>query len=115
MRRGPTNEVEERRVIRLLEAAADAVPPLHDAEVETLARLAAARPGARRSGRGWAPGRRALLAAAAAVTVLAAMLPMRHHEPQRPASPAGDASPMASFPEGSALSLLLTRPTDRRA
>ena len=114
MNRELPNELEERRVIRLLAVAADAVPPLHDVEVETLARIAAARPPTGRSLRHFAPRRPSLLAAAAAATVLAVVLPLRQHEPQRPFSPAG-AAPTVSFPEGSALSLLLTRPSERRA
>ncbi len=114
MRGGLPNELEERRVIRLLAAAVDAVPPLHDAEVETLVRLAAASPSSRRPRRRSGPGRRTLLAAAVAATALVAVLPIHRHEPPPP-STAGDASPLVSFPEGSALSLLLMRPVERRA
>ena len=114
MRGGVPNELEERRVIRLLTGAAEAVPPLHGVEVNTLVRLAA-RPSAR-------PRRRLelrrtpLLTAAAAACALAALLPLHQHEPDRPASSSpGVAAPTAAFPEGSALSLLLSRPDERGA
>ena len=114
MKGGVANELEERRVIRLLTGAADTVPPLHDVEVVALVRLAA-RPSAR-------PRRRVelrrppLLTAAAAACALAALLPLHRHEPGRPASSStGVAAPPAAFPEGSALSLLLSRPDERRA
>ena len=115
MSRELPNELEERRVIRLLAAAAHAVPPLHDVEAETFSRLAVARQGAPRPFRRFAPRRPPLLAAAAAASVLAVVLPMRQHEPQRPTRPAGGAAPIVSFPEGSALSLLLARPSERGA
>jgi hypothetical protein len=115
VRGGLPNELEERRVIRLLTGAAGAVPPLHDVEVETLVRFAA-RPSTTRLRRHVVVRRLPLLAAAAA-SVLAAMLPLRQHEPAgRPASAsAGNAADALRFPEGSALSLLLARPSERRA
>ena len=115
MSRDVPNELEERRVIRLLAGAAETVPPLHDVEVETLTRLAA-HPGPTRPRRRAVARRLPLLAAAAAVA-LAAMLPLRHDEPTGApsSSSAGSATDALGFPEGSALSLLLSRPAERRA
>jgi hypothetical protein len=113
------NELEERRVIRLLAGAAESVPPLHGAEVGTLVRLAAASVRAPRSRRHSSLRRPQLLATAtvAAAAVLALTLPVGQHEPERrsPPTPAGLAAHTVTFPEGSALSLLLSRPSEKRA
>lgn len=114
MSRERPNELEERRVIRLLSGAADAVPALHDVEVETLVRLAAAPPGARRARRRF-PLPRASLLAAAAAAVVALVLPLGPRESDPPQSSSGVAAATVSFPEGSALALLLTPPSERRA
>jgi hypothetical protein len=99
------NEVEERRVIRLLQEAANAVPPLSEVEVGTLLDAA---------GRGVAPGRtcrlptRALLAAAAAAAVVAGTT-VGSSTPGPGPAPA--TAQLASFPEGSALQLLISART----
>jgi hypothetical protein len=110
------DELEERRVIRLLAGAAETIPPLHDVEVETFVRLAAVPPGSRRASRRNYPRRPHLLTAAAAACVLAAVLPMRQPESSRPSTPSsGIAAHTVAFPEGSALSLLLSRPVEKHA
>ncbi len=104
--------------MRLLAGAAEAVPALHDVEVETLVRIAAAPQPRRRTRHRFVPllPPPLLLTAAAAVSVLAVVLPVRQHESERPpSSPRGIAAPTVSFPEGSALALLLTGPSERRA
>ena len=115
MSRDFPNELEERRVIRMLAGAADAVPPLHEIEVETLVRVAVTRPRvdvARR--RSFLRGPQLLGAAAvAAVAVLTVVLPMSSEEPEpHRASPS---TGLVAFPEGSALLLLLSRPGHGRA
>ena len=115
MSRELPNELEERRVIRMLAGGADAVPPLHEAEVETLVRVAVARPrvdGARHRS---FLGRPQLLGAAAvaAAAVLAVALPTSSEEPER--HRALPSTGLVAFPEGSALSLLLSRPSHGRA
>jgi len=109
------NELEERRVIRMLAGAADAVPPLHEAEVETFVRVAVTRPrvtGDRR--RSFLRGPQLFSAAAvAAVAVLAVTLPTSSGEPER--HHASPSTGLVAFPEGSALSLLLSRRSHGRA
>lgn len=119
MSREIPNEIEERRVIRLLAGAAEAIPPLHEVELEALLRAAAARPSAqRRRGRSF-PRRPHLLSAAAvaAVVALTVTLPLREEVPERRSSspPVRVHAHLAAFPEGSALSLLLARNVGKRA
>lgn len=117
MSREVANELEERRVIRLLAGAAEAVPPLQELDVEEALSRAANR-SRYRPAHGRSFSRQQLpLAALAAAVALAAVLPTRQQEPQvRPSSsPAGIEAHLAAFPEGSALSLLLARPAERRA
>ena len=119
MSREIENELEERRVIRLLGGAAEAVAPLHEAEVATLLRTAVARPRTARARRHAFSRRPQLLSVAgvAAAAALALMLPVSQPEPERRASspPASLQAPLVVFPEGSALSLLLSLPGERRA
>lgn len=107
---GP-NEVEERRVMRLLaDAAADVAPlPQHDVDAMLGAATgASARPARRRR-----PVARhlqhAVAVAAAAAVVISSSLALTSSEPQ-PASTRSGATDvrLASFPEGSALRLLLS-------
>jgi hypothetical protein len=99
------NEVEERRVIRLLHELADEVWPLPEDEVPALVDAA---------GRGVAPRRprrlpaRALLAAAAAAAVVAGTT-LGSSGPAPGPAPA--ATQLVSFPEGSALHLLISART----
>ena len=118
MSREIPNEIEERRVIRLLAGAAETIPPLHEIEVETLLRVADARSSAQRARRRSFPRRPHLLsvAAVAAAVALAVMLPVRQPEPERGSSspPASFEAHLVAFPEGSALSLLLSRHDEKR-
>jgi hypothetical protein len=109
MSRELTNELEERRVVRLLAGAADAVPPLADSEVETLILRVQTRPDRRRRPSG---SRLHVLsvAAVAAVIALAVSLPTRSQPSGQPAGGASPAAGLVAFPEGSALQLLLSRP-----
>ena len=102
MSREIPNEIEERRVIRLLAGAAEAIPTLHEVEVEALLRGAAARPCAQRPrGRSF-PRRPHLLSAGAvaAAVALAVMLPLREEAPERRSSspPARVDVHLAAFP-----------------
>ena len=118
MSRELPNELEERRVIRLLAGAAEAVPPLHEAEIERVVRLAAAPARSHLSRRRAILRQRwSLLGAAAAAAVLAVLLPIRQHEPDHHSTSPSSSSTarLVSFPEGSALSLLLSRPSEKRA
>lgn len=105
------NEVEERRVMRLLADAADDVAPLPQHEVDALISAATgvfARPARRRR-----PVARqlqqAVAAAAAVAAVIGSSLVLTSSQPQ-PASTQSGATDarLASFPEGSALRLLLS-------
>ena len=115
MSRPMANELEERRVIRLLAGAADAIPPLRELDVEdALTRPAAARAYVRRRS---FPLRPLSVAGIAAAVALAVLLPVHQQEPDRRSSSSRVRfeAQLVAFPEGSALSLLLARPAERRA
>lgn len=115
MSREVANELEERRVIRLLAGAAEAIPPLHELDIEdALTRAAAARACIRRRSFTLRP---LSVAGIAAAVALAMFLPVRQHEPDRHSSSSRISfeAQLVAFPEGSALSLLLARPAERRA
>jgi hypothetical protein len=118
MSREITNEVEERRVIRLLGGAADAIPPLDSAEVSALLRGPVAETRASEARR--RPFARAphllSVGAVAAATALAVLLPLQTHDAEHPNASTGRVqADLIAFPEGSALSLLLSRQGERRA
>jgi hypothetical protein len=118
MSREITDEVEERRVIRLLGGAADAIPPLDALEVSALLRGSAAGQRARRGRRRSFPRGTHLLTAAAvaAATGLAAILQLRLHDAEQPSAATSRVhADLIAFPEGSALALLLSRQGERRA
>ena len=118
MSREITNEVEERRVIRLLGGAADAIPPLDEVEVSALLRARASDSPARRARRRSFPRRTHVLSvgAVAAATALAVLLPLQTHDAERPSAATSRVqAALVAFPEGSALSLLLSRQMERRA
>jgi hypothetical protein len=109
------NEVEERRVIRLLADVAAEVSPLPSEDVDHL--LAAAMRRRSRAHRR-SPGLHHLLATgAAAAVVLGVALGLTASHSQAPSrEPASTSASLASFPEGSALQLLLsTDATERRS
>lgn len=114
MSNGRPTDLEERRVMRLLAGAADEVVPLAPGAVERALRDATRGPS-----RVHRPRLRLhhLVAAAAAVAVaLGSTLGLVAPQPQRP--PAGTVSAevgLASFPEGSALRLLLAPRTEARS
>ena len=102
MSREIPNEIEERRVIRLLGGAAEAVPPLHAVEVEALLRT---RTRSRRHSRRRPHALSFSALAAAAAVAIAVVLPLHRQAPRpQPSSPSG----LVVFPEGNALSLLLS-------
>jgi len=102
-----TNELEERRVIRVLAGLADAVPALHDDEIQRAVGSAVLARAMSGRGRSLRPARCFSAVAAAAVVALAFMV---HFEAPagRSSSAASGSAPSASFPEGSALQLLLS-------
>ena len=98
------NEVEERRVIRLLAGLADEAPALRDDEIERLLRSAPYGSARVRSRR---PVRSFSAFAAAAVAALAFLVQL-DASAEHAASTASNGAPIVSFPEGNALQLLLT-------
>jgi hypothetical protein len=98
------NEVEERRVIRLLAGLTDDVPALRDDEIESLLREA---PVASRHVRSRRPVRSLSAFAAAAVAALAFLVQFEARG-EHASSTSSSRAPIASFPEGNALQLLLT-------
>ena len=118
MSREITNEVEERRVIRLLGGAADAIPSLDEVEVSALLRARAADSRVRGARRRSFARRPHLLpvGAAAASAALAVLLPLQLHDAEQPSTATSRVqADLVAFPEGSALSLLLSRQGERRA
>ena len=115
MRATHLNEVEERRVIRLLARMADHIPTLGDDEIQRALGSAAA-PGRVRSG--YVPSRRparCFSAVAAAAMAVFALLAQLDAPAERSSSAASGSASAAVFPEGSALGLLLSasETTDR--
>jgi ferric-dicitrate binding protein FerR (iron transport regulator) len=107
---GP-NEIEERRVMRLLGDAAAEVAPLPEHDVDSI--LRAATGGVPRAVRRRRPLARhlhhAVAACAAAAVVISSSLALTSSEPQEAANRSGPTDVrLASFPEGSALRLLLS-------
>lgn len=101
MSRRPVDEVEERRVMRRLAGLAAAVPELADSELHRLVAAPTVRVRRRRSPARWLPA----VAAAAAVAIgVSAQL-------DRPAPRASSTVPggneLVTFPQGTALQLLL--------
>lgn len=100
------NELEERRVIRLLGEVGDAVEPLTADEIDALLQPAAL---GRVSVRRHTPRPRTLAAiAAAAAVVLGTTVLTRSSQPHAP-GPAHARAELATFPDGSALQLLLAQ------
>ena len=105
------NELEERRVIRLLEDVAADVAPLPQHDVDLLLRTATG--GTPRTVRGRRPVARHLqqlvAAGAAAAVVISSGVALTSSQPPQATNARGstDVRP-ASFPEGSALRLLLS-------
>lgn len=108
MRAGHANELEERRVIRLLAGLTEEIPALPEAEIQhavefapALARMTSSRVRSRR------PATCFSAVAAAAVAALAFVVQF-----EAPADHSSSASPsstsVAKFPEGNALQLLLS-------
>ena len=102
------NEIEERRVIRLLAGLAEEVPALPDAEIQravelapALARLTSGRVPLRHPARRFAP------VAAAAVVALAFLIQLEASAEHSSSAASGSGS-LVKFPEGNALQLLLS-------
>jgi hypothetical protein len=102
------NEVEERRVIRLLARVADDVPALRDDEIQravgsasALARVLSGHVRSRRPARCFS-------AVAAAAVVAFALLVQLEAPAERSSSAASGSASATTFPEGSALQLLLS-------
>ena len=108
MRAERLNEVEERRVIRLLAGLADDVPALRADEVQR-AVGSASEPARLMSGhvRSRRPARCFSAVAAAAVVALALSVQFEARAERSSSTAPGSAS-AATFPEGSALQLLLS-------
>ncbi len=105
MRVEQTNELEERRVIRLLAGLADDVPALSDDEIRHAVGSASALAPSSRHIRWRQPTRRFSAVAAAAVVALAFLVQFPGAHSSSAAS--GNAS-IATFPQGDALQLLLS-------
>lgn len=108
MRHELTNELEERRVVRLIAGAAETVGPLSDIEIETLLLRTSLGTDRRRAR---SCHRHVLSAAAlAAAAALAVSLPLGGKPADEPSGgPSSAARGLVAFPEGSALELLLSR------
>ena len=108
MRAERLNEVEERRVIRLLAGLADDIPALRVDEIQRTIGSASA-PARFRSGhvRSRRPARCFSAVAAAAVVALALSVQFEARAERSSSTAPGTAS-AAAFPEGSALQLLLS-------
>jgi hypothetical protein len=108
------NELEERRVIRLLASVAEEVTPLADVDVDSILRRAMAGSGRRARRRFDLPLRYLpAVAAAAAIVIGVSIGSDRSASPQQAPSDARFDTRLASFPQGSALSVLLTRAESR--
>jgi ferric-dicitrate binding protein FerR (iron transport regulator) len=103
-----TNELEERRVIRLLADLADDVPALAEEEIQRALQAASA-PAPIVSGRlrSRRPARSFPAMAAAAVVALAFLVQFGAPAEHSSSSASGSAS-IVTFPEGNALQLLLS-------
>ena len=105
------NELEERRVIRLLADAASDVAPLPDDDVDLMLRTATGGSayGGRRRRRVARHLQHAVAACAAAAVVISSSLALTSSQPEQATNRSGPAETrLASFPEGSALRLLLS-------
>jgi hypothetical protein len=112
MRVEQRNEVEERRVIRLLAGLADDAPDLPEGEVGRVLRSATAR-GRSMSGQARMRHRARFPAvAAAAVAALACLVQFDAPAARSSAAVSGSAT-VATFPEGNALELLLSSKVTR--
>ena len=108
MRRRLVDEVEERRVIRRLARLAAAVPELADADLH---RLVTARPVPIRRRRSHA--RRLSAVAAAAAVAIGVSVQLERPAP-RPSATVPGSTDLVTFPQGTALQLLLAPgPRDR--
>ena len=101
MTRHVVDEVEERRVMRRLARLDAAVPELADAEVHRLVRARLVRIRRRRSPARYLP------AVAAAATVAIGVSVQIDRPAPRPSSTAPGGTELATFPQGTALQLLL--------
>jgi hypothetical protein len=102
------NEVEERRVIRLLTGLADDVPALRPDEAQRAVESASA-PTRVTSGRVRSRLPARCFSAVAAAAVVALALSVQFEAPaERSSSAASGSASAATFPEGSALQLLLS-------
>ena len=115
MRAVQTNEVEERRIIRVLAGLADDVPALRDDEIQHALGFAPALARVMSGHRSRRPAR-CFSAVAAAAAVVALAFSVQFETPAgRSASAASGSASAATFPEGSALQLLLAATeTNRR-
>lgn len=100
-----TNELEERRVIRLLAGLAAEVPALSDAEIQRAVGAASAPVRLRSGHRSRRPLRSFSGVAAAAVVALAFVV--QFGAPAEHSSSASGSASIVTFPEGNALQLLL--------
>ena len=107
MRAEPRNEVEERRLIRLLAGLADDAPDLSEGEIRHLVR-SAGRLARSMSGQIRLRRRARFSAVAAAAVVALAVLVQFEAPAGRSSSAASGSATVATFPEGNALELLLS-------
>lgn len=112
MRRDVVNEVEERRIIRLLAGLADEVPRLGDDEVYAVLAAASVPTARPRRARRFQSSARYLPAVAAMAVVAIGVSAQLDRPASRPSSALHSGSaPIATFPEATALQLLISSET----
>jgi hypothetical protein len=105
------NEVEERRVIRLLAELADGVPALADDQIYSFAAASAPVNPRGRSRRFRAPSRYLPAMAAAAVVAIGVSVQLDGTASQPSSAVHPGSAELATFPEGTALQLLIAPET----
>jgi hypothetical protein len=109
------DEFEERRIIRAFASAAREIPPLAPEEVSDLLNEATAATTGRSRRSPHLPQLGRLLAIAAAVVVAVGLGAIASESRHSSREPAGPTARVASFPEGTALHLLLSAGATDRA
>lgn len=107
MRRAVVNEIEERRVIRLLAELADRLPGLSEDDVYAFVVAASAPAGRRRPRRFQSSARSLPAVAAAAVVAIGVSLQLARPAADSSSGVRAESASIVSFPAGNALELLI--------